>query len=254
MRIQSKRIEVTSALGIASVASLELTKAKGAIEQFIYSCSHTLRGPLKSIAGLVNLLKNTDINSEIDSQLFLQSIEKTVEKMEVVLNELEQFLSNSKQGLIHRPVALKSLIRKVVDEIRIQAIKDPISISINIQQNIPFNTDEGRLQVILTHLISNAVQFRDPSKSTMRVSIKVNVTTTLCILQVRDNGIGMNDEVCPQIFGLFYRGSERSVGSGVGLYIVHEIVNKMNGSIVVRSVPGKGSEFEIMLPNLTNQL
>ncbi len=252
MRIQTKHNEMIPALGIGSVASLKLSKAKCAIDQFIYSCSHTLRAPLKSISGLVNLLKNVERNSEMDSRLVLQSIEKTVEKMEVVLNELERFLSNSKQGLALQSVALRPLIRNVVTEIQTPAMKDLVSISIRVNQNVPFNTDECRLRVILTHLISNAVQFRDLSKSNMRVSVQAELSESRCILQVRDNGIGISSEVRPHIFELFYRGSERSTGSGVGLYIIHEIVNKMNGSILVRSVPGKGSVFQITLPNLTN--
>lgn len=253
MRIQEKNFEVTPTLGTESITSHELTKAKGAIEQFIYSCSHTLRAPLKSISGLVNLLKDAERNSEIDSRLFLQSIEKTVVKMEGVLNELEQFLTNSKQSLSLKSVDMKLLVQKVIDEIQMPAIKDPASISIKIQQDVPLYTDEQRLQVILTHLISNAVQFHDPSKSSMRISVKVRVTTSFCMLQVRDNGIGIEDNVRPNIFELFYRGSERSVGSGVGLYIVREIVNKMNGSIFMHSIPGKGSVFQITLTNLTRE-
>jgi len=253
MRIQAKQYEVTPTLGMGSVTSYELTKAKGAIEQFIYSCSHTLRAPLKSITGLVNLLKKAERNSEIDSQLFLQSIEKTVEKMEVVLNELEQFLLNSRKSLTLNSVDIKSLIRKVIDEIQMPGVKDLISVSVRIQQNVPFHTDEERFQVVLTHLISNALQFRDPSKSNMRVSVNVKLTTSHCVLQVRDNGIGITKEVRPNIFELFYRGSECSVGSGVGLYIVNEIVNKLNGSILVNSTPGKGSVFQITLPNLRNE-
>jgi len=253
MRIQTNHFEVNPTLGMGSVTSYELTKAKGAIEQFIYSCSHTLRAPLKSITGLVNLLKKTERNSEIDAQLFLQSIEKTVEKMEVVLNELEQFLLNSKKGLTLNSVDIKLLIRKVIAEIQMPLVKDLVSVTVRIRQDVPFHTDEERFQVILMHLISNALQFRDPSKSNMRVSVIIKLTTSHCILQVRDNGIGISEEVRPNIFELFYRGSECSMGSGVGLYIVNEIVNKMNGSIKVKSVPGEGSVFQITIPNLRNE-
>src|SRR5689334_3037140 len=102
----------------SSVTGLELVKAKGAIEQFIYSCSHTLRAPLKSIAGLVYLLKNSETHQEIDPKFFLQSIEKTVEKMESVLNELEQFLSNSRQLVTTQSVDAKSVVQEVIDNLQ----------------------------------------------------------------------------------------------------------------------------------------
>jgi len=248
MRRQSENWKKQNQPGTAT--GLELIKAKSTIEQFIYSCSHTLRAPLKSIAGLVYLLKNSGTNEDIDPNFFLESIEKTVEKMESVLNDLELFLSNSRHALTTQSIDVKSMTNEVVAEAQLLPDRNKIDFSIVCNQEIPFFSDKNRIKVIVSQLISNAIQFQDDSKSKNKVDIHVKVTPFNCLIQIRDNGIGIESSVLPHIFQLFYRGSDKSTGSGVGLYIVQEVLNKMAGNISVRSVNSKGSTFQISIPNL----
>jgi len=234
----------------ASLAGLELVKAKGEIEQFIYSCSHTLRAPLKSIAGLVHLLKNNTTNPDIDPKFFLESIEKTCSKMELLLDDFEQFLSNSRQRVVAHPVDVREVIEEVLQDFQVVVEAEHIQVLMTCDQPVPFYTDKNRFCVILTHLISNAIQFRNNERERMEVRIQVKVFPSFCTVQVRDNGVGIEDQVRPHIFDLFYRGSTQSTGSGVGLYVVKEVLNKMKGSITVRSSEAKGSAFMISIPNL----
>src|SRR5687768_17326979 len=138
---------------IPSVAELELVKAKRAIEQFIYSCSHTMRGPLKSISGLVNLLKNQTEEEDADPQCYLQSIEVTVAKMESVLTELEQFLTNTTRSIVTRPIDIKDFVNEILQDFNSSIEESNISILIKTNQLSPLYTDESRLRVVLTHLI-----------------------------------------------------------------------------------------------------
>jgi signal transduction histidine kinase len=248
MRIQTKNFEGQGQLG--SITRLELVKAKSAIEQFIYSCSHTLRAPLKSIAGLVYLLKNSDTHKDIDPKFFLESIEKTVEKMELVLNDLELFLSNSRHTVTTQVVDVKSVVREVIAGTQPLHGENKIDFSIACQQPVPFFSDKNRLEIVLSHVVSNAIQFQDESKGKIKIGIQIKVTSSSCSIHVRDNGIGISSSVLPHIFQLFYRGSNKSTGSGVGLYIVKEVLNKMGGTIIVRSTESKGSTFHISIPNL----
>lgn len=236
---------------INSVAELELVKAKSAIEQFIYSCSHTMRGPLKSITGLVYLLMNTEESAEFNPKHYLQSIEKTVSKMETVLNDLEQFLTNSKQDMVTHPIDAKEFVTEVLQEFQGALEEKKIKTVIASNQLESLYTDHNRFRIVLNHLISNAIAYQDYQKEEREIRISIRVNSSMCNLQVRDNGIGMLDNVRSNIFQLFYRGSERSSGTGVGLYITKEILNKMGGSITVRSKPGKGSIFSFSIPNLS---
>ncbi|WP_160143646.1 sensor histidine kinase [Chryseolinea soli] len=242
--------EAVAQENVTSLAGLELVKAKGEIEQFIYSCSHTLRAPLKSIAGLVHLLKSSEGNPEIDPRFFLESIEKTCSKMELLLDDFEQFLANSRQRVATHPVDVREILEEVLQDFQVVIEEEHIQVSMNCDQTVPFYTDKNRFRVVLSHLISNAIQFRNNEREKMEVRIHVKVFPSFCTVQVRDNGVGIEDQVRSHIFDLFYRGSMQSTGSGVGLYIVKEVLNKMKGSITVRSTETKGSTFLISIPNL----
>jgi light-regulated signal transduction histidine kinase (bacteriophytochrome) len=82
----------------------ELAKAKNVIDKFLYGCSHTMRGPLKSISGLIKLLQNPEATE--DPYKHLELIQKTVNKMETILNDLEQFLVNSRRDLVIESVSM----------------------------------------------------------------------------------------------------------------------------------------------------
>lgn len=247
---QSKKIHPADTFqSVNTITSLELVKAKNAIDQFLYSCSHTLRAPLKSIAGLVNLLKNAKDNPDISPELFLNSIEQTVNKMETVLNELEKFLSNSRQHIETEAIDIHTLLERALTETGFDS-SNPIKVNVKVSQTAPFYNDNNRVATILSQLISNAFQFRDTLKQKQEILINVSIDETACLIEVLDNGIGIKTAVLPYIFQLFYRGTELSTGSGVGLYIVREVVNKLNGTINVTSTDTVGSSFKVTLPNL----
>ncbi|HMK07297.1 MAG TPA: HAMP domain-containing sensor histidine kinase [Flavobacterium sp.] len=236
---------------VKSVDAFELTKAKQTIDQFVYSCSHTLRAPLKSIAGLVYLLTNNDGNNEIDPKFYLESIEKTVSKMESLLDEFEQFLSNSRLELSSKPVDINKEVTNVLGNFKETITNKKIRVSLIVNQPVDFFTDENRFQVLLSHLVSNAIVFQKDEEDDKQISIHVTLNSEVCIIKVTDNGIGIKDEAKAEIFRLFYRGSEQSKGTGVGLYIVCEILNKVGGTISFTSELKKGSSFLISVPNLT---
>jgi len=235
----------------SSVAGLELIKAKCAIEQFIYSCSHSLRGPLKSISGLVYLLKNSGETVSEEQHLFFQSIENTVGKMEKVLSELEKFLSNSRLHLSAQPIKLETMISDQLLEMAPAISEKKINVVVSVEQPVPFHTDENRFNIVMTQLISNAIQFCDANKPIRKLSIGVKVTAHDCHLRVFDNGIGIGEDILPNIFNLFYRGSVQSTGAGVGLYIVKDVIDALGGTITVQSVEGQGASVLFVIPNLS---
>jgi len=237
---------------VQSVAELELVKAKTAIEQFIYSCSHTMRGPLKSIAGLVNLLKSSEGNPEVSAAYYLQFIETSVAKLESVLNDLEQFLTNSNQDIKTLAIDIKELIGDVLGDFQRRIDEKKIKIAITIDHSAPLYADRNRLRIILSHLIANAVAYQDEQKSEKQIDISVKINSTSCAVNIRDNGIGMRERIMSKMFQLFFRGSEKSVGAGVGLYVVNEVISRMGGTITARSKPNKGSRFSFSIPNLSN--
>src|SRR5690606_16657951 len=121
--------------------------------------------------------------------------------------------------------------------------------NINIKDPVPFVSDNYRVSVILNNLISNAIKYNDPNKSEKWIDVAVVIDPQKAVITVEDNGIGIEDDLKPKIFQMFYRATEKSDGSGMGLYIVKENVHKIHGEIEVRSKLKKGTFFITTLPN-----
>jgi signal transduction histidine kinase len=227
----------------------ELVKAKQIINGFIYSCSHSLRGPLKSISGLVHLLQQGPCSEEHPHE-YMKLILQSVGKMECLLQQLEEALENSKKELIIEPVDFKRMVEEVLYQVENESGFHRIKINVNVDQVVYFYSDATRLQTVLLNLVSNAITFHDNQKDTQFIDIFIKATAASCTVQVIDNGMGMPMEVQERIFELFYRGSDRSTGSGVGLYVAKEVLKKMSGSISVNSELHQGSNFFVWVPNL----
>src|SRR5690606_35670453 len=126
---------------------------------------------------------------------------------------------------------------------------DSMQTNITINADVAFYSDEYRLTVIMNNLISNAINYQDRGKASSILNISVLVNKERALVGVEDNGIGIAREFLPKIFNMFFRGTVKSKGAGLGLYIVKETVNKLNGRVKVDSEYGKGTLVELILPN-----
>jgi signal transduction histidine kinase len=228
---------------------LELSKSRDVIWQFIDSCSHAMRGPLKTIEGLVNLLKQRSKYSEADAGLFIDLIAAATDKMDNTLHQLEQMLENSQRPVAQRKFDCMEMIQNMLTKYRDDILSAEIAVTVEIDKPVEFSCDEPRLRLILTHLFENAVMFRDKNKSERSITISVENTNPGYRFTISDNGIGIAPQTMENIFRLFYRGSAQSTGAGVGLYVVREAVEKMRGSIAVESGEGVGTTFTVELPD-----
>ena len=114
-------------------------------------------------------------------------------------------------------------------------------------QNADLVSDRYRLSTILCSLVKNAIHFLDTNKKSAYIQLDIDVSDRLTIL-FTDNGVGIKSDVLPKIFDLFYRGSSLSKGAGLGLYIIKEIITKLQGKIQVDSVLGEYTTVTITLP------
>jgi signal transduction histidine kinase len=124
-----------------------------------------------------------------------------------------------------------------------------VQLQVEMDARAPFRSDLFRLSIILNNLIANAIAFRNEEVESSFLSFGITVDAGHAVLVVRDNGTGIGPESIDKIFDMFYRGSERSTGSGLGLYIVKQALSTINGTIQVRSTPGAGTTFTLTLPN-----
>jgi signal transduction histidine kinase len=109
-------------------------------------------------------------------------------------------------------------------------------------------SDKSRMDTLLKNLIGNSVKYRRTNIANPFVKVEISSSQSFYVIKVIDNGEGISPKSINKIFDMYYRGSSSSVGTGLGLYICKEILNKLNGAVTVKSVVGEGTTMTITLP------
>lgn len=225
----------------------ELNKTVIELDRFVYSASHDLSSPLKSILGLVNLANIENEKDKINE--YLSYIESSIHKLEGVIKNLIQFSKNKKIKLKTEKIKLNSLVEEVIKELRFMPKEKNMLIENDIQPDYHVVSDYQRLKVVLHNLISNAIKYSDSEKPNKKIIITNQSNENEWELTISDNGIGIDKDNLNRIFNMFFRATEKSTGSGLGLFIVKETVEKLEGRINVTSKPDIGSSFTLTFKN-----
>ncbi len=223
-----------------------LTKANAELDRFVYSASHDLRAPLSSLLGLINISKLAVKPEEVLNNLDM--MEGRISHLDSFIKEIINYSRNSRLAVQAQHVNLLTLTNDVMDSLRFSEQAPLIKVDIQISPNFQIFTDGNRLKVILTNLISNSIRYADFTKTNPFIRIEASRIEDKTSIQVTDNGQGIPKEHHDKIFDMFYRASENSKGSGLGLYIVMETLTRLGGSIETTSELGTGSTFTIFLP------
>ncbi len=227
----------------------ELSKINSELDSFVYSTSHDLRAPLVSILGLINLVKVE--TKEAERSLYYELMEKSIKKLDSFVKDIIDYSRNSRLDNQIDEIEFDLLLQECFEELQYIKGAADISKQTKVREKVGFHTDRNRLKMILSNIISNAIRYSDPDKKEQYLKINISSDRSEAKIVITDNGIGIDKEYLPKIFEMFYRASETNVGSGLGLYIVKEGVNKLNGTIKAKSTLGKGTTFEIRIPNLS---
>lgn len=229
-------------------ASLE--KANQELDRFFYSTSHDLRAPLMSVKGLINLIR-VEPNPELSLQKYLPMMTERVNRLDEFIRDIIDYSRNGRKQLNPVVVNLHDTVTEVIDTLKYMNEGDRIDFSVNIPGDLTIVTDRDRLLVVLNNLISNAIKYKHPGgNSWMRVEAVRQEDTVK--LTVSDNGRGIDAKHLDKIFDMFYRATDHAKGSGLGLYIVKETLEKIGGTITVQSEIDRGSDFYVTLPFYLN--
>ncbi len=231
----------------------ELVEANAAKDKFLSIVSHELKTPLTSLKGMTQLLrrqvKRPDAAEVVG--VGLVDMERSIRRMEVLVNDLlDSSLIETNMFVLHRKRCdLVELCRHLIDEytagagpsLTFEIPGDPIEVEVDV----------NRISQVIINLLSNARKY-SPRGSPITVTLQQAGYETM--LSVRDMGVGIPEEMLPQIFDQFYRvpsvevQNGPHVGLGLGLYISRKIVERHGGHIDVQSTPGQGSTFTVVLP------
>ncbi len=228
----------------------DLTRINDELDQFVYRSSHDLIAPVKSLKGLVSLAQMDPSDQSL--QKYLTMVNEQILKLEEFISYVLNYSANTKQDVGYQPIDFSEIISRSRDKLKFYEKASDIRIECTIDHNGDFRSDPHRLRFIVDNLLSNAIKYYRRDQPNPKIQIEVKHGQDGVEISFTDNGIGIEPQHQSRIFDMFYRRTDQSHGSGLGLYIAREAARKLDGDIVVDSEVSKGSTFLVTIPNRTD--
>lgn len=223
----------------------KLNKSNAELSEFLYRASHDLKGPLMTLQGLAYLAIR-DGEKKFDE--ILEKVVKTTDEMNSTLNNLLHVNVVRKGSLSLEAINFTSIIEKLIRPRKKILADKHINLKLLIDDNLSFTSDHDLMTIILENLIDNGILYSDQNKKDKLVEVSVSSQNQSVLVQVKDNGVGIEENQLEKIFEMFYRGNIRSHGNGLGLYIVKVAVENLKGKIEINSEEGEGTIVKMVFP------
>jgi signal transduction histidine kinase len=225
-----------------------LSNERDTLRRFIADASHELRTPITALDNFIELLQGPAADDSRAREEFLAESQAQVQRLEWITSNLLN-LSRMDAGLVEldrQPQDLGRLLQSAATPFLQSAQSKQIDFEVQLpEEPVQVVCDRARMEIALGNLLSNALKF---TPSGGKITIRGEAGAGQVSIQVTDTGRGIAAEDMPRVFERFYRGRTTREGSGLGLSITQGIVLAHEGSIEVKSEPGKGSQFTILLP------
>jgi len=232
-------------------ANTALSAAKSELDLFLYRASHDLKGPLCTLQGLVQLVE-TDPNPVAQAQ-YVQGMQHSILKLDRVLDSLLTYSQNVQQPLCYKPINFAAMIEHILESLKEEKGFSNLRMKFHFTDLVPFYSDHQRLVIVLTNLLKNCINFQNYHLEQAEVTIWLTCTFHRARIMIQDNGIGIPDAQLEKIGHRFSRHSSQSTGPGLGLFITHEVLQKLDGTLQVQSKPGQGTIVTLELPNASSR-
>jgi signal transduction histidine kinase len=220
------------------------------LEAFIYNASHDLKGPVAASQGLVHLAMESKDPKEVKE--YLDLIRLSMEKLDQILLGLHEvaLIRHGKPELTK--INLENTLYTLLNNFKGYPNFQNIKFIIRNEARRDFFSDEILIQSILRNIIENGIKYAKPGASDSYVKILITEAETGIRIEIADNGIGISEQFHEKIFDSFFRATGISSGSGLGLYIVKNAMDKLKGKIeIFSSKESSGTLFHLFFPNST---
>jgi PAS domain S-box-containing protein len=255
LRDITERREVEEQLEQAKKRSDQMAQKAEAANQskseFLNNMSHEMRTPLTSIKAYAKTILRDPAMPEETRQKFLAVIDEQSDRLADLIEDLLEVarIESGRITIKQEIVDITVISKKALTTVKPLAAKKNIELQANISEELPeLQADESKIESVLTNLLNNAVKFTPEGG---QVSIGVEATNDEMVISVSDTGMGIPKEALSKIFERFSRVDRPGTstqGSGLGLFIVHNIVTMHNGRIEVESKVDHGTTFTVFLP------
>ncbi|MBK9524384.1 MAG: PAS domain S-box protein [Bacteroidetes bacterium] len=223
----------------------ELVETNQELDTFFYKASHDLKGPLASVMGIVNLARLENKDGLIDK--YFDMVDTSIRRLDRTLLDLIDLARTRKGASKLSVINVKGLVDEILHSLKHLPDYDHINFEIKIDQKVEITSDKVLILSVFQNLIHNAINYCNHQSPWIRV--KVEETDRGIEIEVADNGKGIPEPVKNRVFEMFYRGHPDSNGSGLGLFIVKNALEKIKGKIRFVSEPGNGTVFYVSIPN-----
>jgi|GEM_PF-4202619 len=228
-----------------------LQKLNKELDQFVYRTSHNLRAPLTSIMGLIGLIEQDD--DKETQKGYLGLITTSITKLDETIKEINNYSKNARISIDLEELDLEEVVLETYESLMyMRRNAEECNLYLDIPEGFKLVSDRSRLEIIFNNILSNAIKYIHPLNKKCEISVWCRKLEEGIVINVSDKGMGIAEDYQERIFEMFFRAVDSSSipGSGLGLYIVKEAVDKLNGKISLDSELGIGSKFTITLPVL----
>ncbi len=254
-RVTERTIDLKETVATLHKQRADLDEANNFKDKIFSIISHDLKSPIATLAGLLQVLKLKSL-SEAEKNKVVINLEIALKATKILLdNMLAWSVKSDRKTVETEELSLRDVVDEVLSLFEFQAESKNINLRNLVEGNYFFYANKNMIQLVLRNLVSNSIKFT-PKNGLVEVGMQPAVPNLL--LYIKDTGIGMNQEFMDKLFKsnvhTSTRGTENEKGTGLGLKLCKEFLEKMNGSITVESHPGQGTTFTILLQNAVPEL
>jgi PAS domain S-box-containing protein len=227
----------------------ELDQRNFELDQIVYKISHDIRSPLASVLGLLQLMRLEGIAGGVEE--YLARMQEQISKLDRFTKAMLDFARTTRSEVQCQAIDFEGLLHQCLSELEYMPHFARLHFGLQVEGE-PLYNDIFRMRIILSNLLANSVKYQHLERHQSFLHIRVRVQQEQATLVFEDNGIGIEEQHVPKIFDMFFRASEQSTGSGLGMYIVKQTVEKLGGTIGLESTFGEGTSVTIRIPNQAN--
>ncbi|MBO0357797.1 PAS domain-containing protein [Hymenobacter sp. BT186] len=229
----------------------QLSRTNVDLDNFIYTASHDLRAPIANIEGLLQALTHQlppSVANEDQVQPILDMMQGAVERFQKTINHLTDVTKLQKEQI--QPTQTVDLAA-ILEEVRLDltpllaATQATLRVDVGTCPTISFS--QKNLRSVVYNLLSNALKYSHPNRPP-QVVVRCHQAKGYAVLEVEDNGLGLDEGQQARLFGMFQRFHDHVEGTGIGLYMVKRMIENVGGRIQVQSQLGEGTTFIVFFP------